>query len=65
MKTFFKSLFFVAVFYSITINAQSNQKHPSLESFTIGMNLKDSVKSVLYKFNEPKLTTTNLLLSLI
>ncbi|WP_338646684.1 hypothetical protein V5J73_14440 [Flavobacterium sp. KS-LB2] len=53
MKTFFKFLFFVAVFFSITINAQNNQKYSGLwsekQSVYSGKNLKDSVKTVYFK----------------
>jgi len=53
MKTFFKYLFFVIVFFSITINAQNNKKYSGLwsekESIYSGKNLKDSVKTVYFK----------------
>jgi hypothetical protein len=53
MKTFFKSFFLVAAFFSITINAQNNHKYSGLwlekYSSASNKNLKDSVKTVYFK----------------
>lgn len=54
MKTFFKSFFIVAVFFSITTNAQSIKKYSMLFSEKREMNLKDSVKSVITYYTKIK-----------
>jgi hypothetical protein len=63
MTTFFKSLFFVIVFFSITINAQNDQKYSGLWSEKLGIysgkNLKDSVKTVYFKMCKLKQTLSD------
>lgn len=63
MKTFFKYLFFVILFFSITINAQNNQKYSGLwlekQSVSGNKNLKDSVKTVYFKMGNFKQSLSN------
>lgn len=58
MKPFFKYLLYSILFFSIAINAQTNQKYNGLYSYKCNsnsyLNLKDSVKAVYFKFNKPK-----------
>jgi hypothetical protein len=53
MKSFFKSFFIVAVFFSIAVNAQNDKKYSGLwsekNSANTRKNLKDSVKTVYFK----------------
>lgn len=57
MKSFFKSLFFVVLFFSIAVNAQNDKKYSGLwsekNSASTRKNLKDSVKAVYFKI-KPK-----------
>lgn len=56
MKSFLNFLLLSTILFSVTIHAQNGKKYNWLETFSKVHNLKDSVKTVYFKFNKPKET---------